>query len=429
MARTSRGKPRAELTEEEKRMLGVAPVVQGTQARTREQAQSSGLIGGQYAPKSPRAKGWWDEIMSDPFTALFAGTDGLDRKYEAQQAEQEAARMAPQQAWMDNYIASLPPEQRALAQGNFKSYSEEMSKNYAPQNVNTGDTLVMRGDTANPMVAPKFGFEGSTPYAQTYQGGQMQTNYGAPRPKSYTEATQEGTLSETGRHNRAMEGVANGRLAFDKTKPSAAGGLTPYQGLNFQFKLDDLDRDLTEKEKIRKSNLATVGDSLALLKQFTDQSTPEAKARFDDVYGNWINPTGKENDLLNWRVAAGSPRANGMAILEQLGGSAFLDAIQAMKGTGPLSDAEGSRVTAAATRLTNATMSDDDARAAAKDFEAKLIRYQTALQQDIESSRRAEIARRQQMQAMMGAAAAAPAAAAPSASTASDDELRAMLGL
>jgi hypothetical protein len=192
----------------------------------------------------------------------------------------------------------------------------------------------------------------------------------------------------------------------------APGSLTTNQALNFQFKLDDLDRELTEKERVRKSSLASINENLALVNRFTDDSTPEAKAKFEATYGNMINPTGKKDDAFNWNTAWDQNRADGMAILDQLGGSAFLDSIQAMKGSGSLSDAEGARVTAAATRLMTVTMSDTEARIAAKDFKEKLQRYKTALENDIADSRKAEARRRQQLEGMMGRQAPPEAAAA-----------------
>lgn len=187
-------------------------------------------------------------------------------------------------------------------------------------------------------------------------------------------------------------------------RPSgASGGLTSNQALQAQFKLDDLDRDLSEKERLRQASLASISETLALARRF---SSPEEAAKFNATYGNVMNPTGKKDDLFNWSVAMDSNRADGMAILEQLGGAAFLDSIQAMKGSGSLSDAEGARVTAAATRLMTVTMSDQEAAKAAQDFIQKLERYEKALKADLEKTRRAEVARRQQMNAMMGRAAA-----------------------
>jgi hypothetical protein len=351
--------------------------------------QQGGLIGGSY--KSPQAQGWWDEMMADPFTALFAGRNGLDRKYAAQAAEDEARRMAP-------ILAAMTPEQQLLYGANPEQFAEEMAKNYAPQNVNAGDSLIMRGDTSKPFFAPKVGFEGSSPYAQTYRDGGLTTTYGDQRPQSHAETTAANVAAETARHNRATESTARQRLEFDRTKP-AGGALSEYQGLQFQFKLDELDRELAEKERLREASLSSIQENLALARRF---SGPELQNKFNAVYGNVMNPTGKKDDMFNWSIAMDSNRADGMAILEQLGGAAFLDSIQAMKGTGSLSDAEGSRVTAAATRLMTVTMSDQEAAIAAQDFIQKLERYEKALKSDLENSRRSEQARRQQMNAMMG---------------------------
>jgi len=104
------------------------PIVQGT-PRTRDQAQAMGLIGG----SAPRSRGYFDELLADPFTTLFLGTNGLDRKYASQQAEQEAARMAPQRAWMENYVSGLPDNQRFAAMTNPEEYSKNTAQGFAPQ--------------------------------------------------------------------------------------------------------------------------------------------------------------------------------------------------------------------------------------------------------------------------------------------------------
>lgn len=190
-------------------------------------------------------------------------------------------------------------------------------------------------------------------------------------------------------------------------------GLTPNQLLTAQLKIDDLDRELADIERSRKSSLSTVTSSIALLEDFL---SPENEATFNEVYGNWINPTGEGNDFLNPRVTPGSPRANGMAILEQLGGRAFLDSIQAMKGTGALSDREGAKVGAAATRLMQVTQDDAAARKAGEEFLVTLQSYKTALEQDLQATRAAEASRRQQVAAMMGVPVppSAPAQQSPS---------------
>jgi len=109
-----------------------APIVQGTQARTRDQAQQAGLIGGAY--KSPPSMGWWDEIMADPFTALFAGRNGLDRKYASQAAEDEARRMAPQQQWLEQFLQNQPDHLRFAGMTAPDELGKQFAKGAAPEN-------------------------------------------------------------------------------------------------------------------------------------------------------------------------------------------------------------------------------------------------------------------------------------------------------
>ena len=108
--------------------MAPAPIVQGV-SRTRDQAQSMGLIGG----SAPKGRSYLDELMADPFTTLFLGTQGLDRKYAMQAADQAAAEAAPQRAWMNNYIAGLPDAQRFSAMTNPEEYSKNIAQGFAPQ--------------------------------------------------------------------------------------------------------------------------------------------------------------------------------------------------------------------------------------------------------------------------------------------------------
>lgn len=109
-----------------------APIVQGTQARTRDEAQMGGLIGGAY--KNPAAQGWWAEVMSDPFTAL-GGRAAFDRKYAAQAAEDEARRMAPQMQWMEQFTQGLPDQQRFAAMTAPGDLGKEFAKGAAPKDL------------------------------------------------------------------------------------------------------------------------------------------------------------------------------------------------------------------------------------------------------------------------------------------------------
>lgn len=185
----------------------------------------------------------------------------------------------------------------------------------------------------------------------------------------------------------------------------AGNGLTPYQGLNFQFKLDDLDRELEGNQRKRRDKLSAFDNSIKLIEDFID---PKNADKFNAVFGNWMNPTGEKDDLFNWNTSMDPNRTAGMAILEQIGGKAFLDNISAMAGTGPLSDAEGRKVAAAATRLMNVKQGDADALKAAQEYLATVKSYRAALAQDMADISAAEQTRRERMAMMMGAATGQP---------------------
>ena len=89
-------------------------------------------------------------------------------------------------------------------------------------------------------------------------------------------------------------------------------------------------------------------------------------AGFKGIYGPFgafgINMGAKPTNVMN------QDELNAMALLDQVGGEAFLAGVQKMRGTGPLSDNEGKRVSAAVTRLTNRMQSPEAAQAAAVEF-------------------------------------------------------------
>lgn len=82
----------------------------------------------------------------------------------------------------------------------------------------------------------------------------------------------------------------------------------------------------------------------------------------------------------------GTPGADAEALLEQIGGQAFLAGIESLKGTGPLSDREGQAVKSARTRLLNRGQSVEAAKAAAKEFTDSMQRLLAAYEQEAGSA-------------------------------------------
>jgi hypothetical protein len=81
-------------------------------------------------------------------------------------------------------------------------------------------------------------------------------------------------------------------------------------------------------------------------------------------------------------VFPGTEGADALAMLEQIGGQAFLAGVETMRGTGPLSDNEGKKVAAARTRLLNRGQSPEAAAKAAQEFTASMQRLLAAYQKE-----------------------------------------------
>ena len=392
-----------------------------------------------FNPPKPKQQ---NMLLSSAVNGFQRGLDPKGWQAGQDQAKADKAEGVKKQIAMLQNIRALPMEQRMQA---LPQISQSIGKQIPPELMQ--DQAI---DTHLAMLMGEAGMAPSTPEPMSeYQRAQIaleEQKMQQPKPSDYdyreidgpegpgTYAVNKADPSQMQFVGKAVpkldpanydtvtmaDGVwavnkrdPKDRIRLGSAPPKGTGsganarnpnGLTPYQEIQFQYKLDDLDRELADKERSRRTNLSTVDGSIALLDSFTGDlsKTPEGAENFREVYGNWVNPTGEGNDLLNPRVQPGSKRANGMAMLEQLGGRAFLDSIAAMRGTGPLSDREGARVTAAATRLTAVTQSDEAALEAAKEFRAALVAYKSALEQDIETNRRAEASRRAQMQAMLG---------------------------
>jgi len=99
-------------------------------------------------------------------------------------------------------------------------------------------------------------------------------------------------------------------------------------------------------------------------------------AGFKGIYGPFgamgINMGAKPTNLMN------QDELNAMALLDQIGGEAFLTGIQKMRGTGPVSENEGKRVAAAVTSLLNRMQSPAAAEAAATEFMASMAALEQA---------------------------------------------------
>ena len=70
----------------------------------------------------------------------------------------------------------------------------------------------------------------------------------------------------------------------------------------------------------------------------------------------------------------GTEMANAQAFIDQIGGQAFLEAFQSLKGGGQITEIEGQKATAAITRLTNQSITPQAAREAAQELRDIVLR-------------------------------------------------------
>lgn len=150
--------------------------------------------------------------------------------------------------------------------------------------------------------------------------------------------------------------------------PKAAGGSdgepSAYQLWQMQRAEDADARKAETQAGIDRTAVTNLKDGQERLRTLTSHKG------FKGIYGPFgamgINMGAKPTNVMN------QDELNAMALLDQIGGEAFLAGVQKMRGTGPLSDNEGKRVSAAVTRLTNRMQSPEAAQQAADEFMASM---------------------------------------------------------
>ena len=355
--------------------------------------------------------------LANAFKGFATGLLGVDKinamddRYKAQDAEEGKKKLA-----MLQQFRAMPVDQRMAA---LPQLSQAIGKEIPPDTMS--DQAI---DAQVAMMSGQLGIAPATPEAARYQGmglgdggvgvlnqstGKMEVvrepTAAAPKP-----VQKEYDYKEVGNRVIAInKNDPSDRVDVGPVKPTGSGsgsGLTPYQEMQSQFKIDDTAREVSAAAQKGRASLQTLDNSIALLDKFTGDT-----AKFTAVYGNGMNPTGKKDDLFNWSIGMDDNRKDGMAMLDQLGGQAFIDSIRDMKsagGAGSLSDAEGSKLATAATRLMTVNQTDAAAKEAADEFRLRLTRFRNFLEQDMAAIQEAEQRRSAQLQTMMGRPAESP---------------------
>lgn len=168
---------------------------------------------------------WWGEVSKDPMFYLFNGQAGLDERrnegimsdYARQAAEESARREAAQEGSLRQWANSknIDADAAVLAwRNNPEEFGKSVASAFGSGDMTAGN-MWRSGIGGENVVAPIIGFEGSTPYSQTFEDGRLITTYGDNRPDSASEVTAQGTLAATIANNNMTNSLGRDRLAFD----------------------------------------------------------------------------------------------------------------------------------------------------------------------------------------------------------------------
>lgn len=142
-------------------------------------------------------------------------------------------------------------------------------------------------------------------------------------------------------------------------KGEGSGMLTPYQQWQMERQAEADATKKQEADRQKEINVASLRDGMGRIDQFLGSKG------FEGLYGSMFGFAKPENIMSQNEM-------NSLAMLNQIGGEAFLAGVAKMRGTGPLSDNEGKRVMAAVQRLTDRRQDTTSARAAAAEFKAAM---------------------------------------------------------
>jgi hypothetical protein len=308
-------------------------------------------------------------------------TAAVDERYKADGMERNKKALA----WMQQ-TAQLPAEQRAaftlqsaqdIARDTGQTYEAVVASARDP---NAFSDQELRGAIAK--FSAMAGMAPEKPDPARFQGmglgdggvgvlnqstGEMEVlrEPGAPKPvqSDYVETQIGNEIYFVNKNN------PDDKKLVGPAPPKGGGGgsdgePTAYQLWQMQRAESEDARKAATQEGIDRTAVTNLQDGQERLRTLT--SHPGFKGIYGPFGAMGINMGAKPTNVMN------QDELNAMALLDQIGGEAFLAGVQKMRGTGPLSDNEGKRVSAAVTRLTNRMQSPQAAQQAADEFMASM---------------------------------------------------------
>ena len=362
---------------------------QAAMARQMTQGQAPKKKGGMFSGgKGWEALGLAGGMMRDAFRAPGQQGGNFDRAaagvmHGRQQNELEA-KQAQQQAAMEQMLQGMTPEQRMAYQANpdafGKAYSESLFRKEDPFTLSQGqqrfgpdgrpiasvDPKVERPNLPTGMVMGDDGaewvpgyLEGQKQIAAARGGNQqnVQSTFTGQDGQLYV-VRRNGQIESTGKQVRNpyqivdVGGVntAVNRLTGEAQSLTSAQEVGQNKATINTIVQNEEDRQASQKdlplavEEVQRSMAAIDG----LL----------AHEGFDSRYG--------ATSMIP--AIPGTAGAGAQAYIDQIGGQAFLQAFQSLKGGGQITEIEGQKATQAITRLTTQGIPPEEARQAAQEL-------------------------------------------------------------
>jgi hypothetical protein len=320
---------------------------------------------------------------------LGSAVDGFMRGFAPQQREADIARrkgegmdkMKQTLALIEQQRA-LPMEQRAQWwQANADGIGQIIGQDVRSMPVDPNQFTDEALDGHRAMLSAQLGIAPEKPPGPDYQFLQGPDGAIARGDKTSggLEVMQPGAPKAADPVKYVTEQVGDRIIAYNPMNPKETMDMGPappkggggsdgepsaYQLWQMQRAEAEDARKADDKAAIEETAVMNLRDGQERLRALTNH------AGFKGIYGPFgafgINAGAKPTNIMN------QDELNAMAMLDQIGGEAFLAGVQKMRGTGPLSDNEGKRVSAAVTRLTNRMQSPEAAQQAAQEFMASM---------------------------------------------------------
>lgn len=341
-------------------------------------------------------KGWDALAMISGTLRDLDGTMGRQNYAQALQgiqgrrAQDEAkAKQAQQQAAMDQMLQGMTPEQRMAYQANpdafGKAYSDSLFREQKqPQGFTLSQGQQRFGADGSPIasVDPKaekpnlptgmvIGEDGGAQWLPGYLEGQKEISAARGGNESNVQST------FTGQDGMQYIVRRNG-----KVEPLGVNARNPFQIVDIGGVNTGVNRLTGEVQSL--STAQEVGQNKATIntivkneedRQSSQKDLPlavEEATRARDAIKGLIEHPGFESRYGTTSIIPAIPGTDGagaQAYIDQIGGQAFLQAFQSLKGGGQITEIEGQKATQAITRMTTQGIRPEEARQAAKELQ------------------------------------------------------------